>query len=134
MSVVTDRWSFYERGPGGWPDVVSQADEFAAGIKRRWLLGSSPQADVVVEGAEAFHAEIILHAEGGAFYARDLGSRYGTFMEITRPGLRDPERSYLGGCWTPLRGWKVRRLGLRPRLFTNPIYVELAEAIEGYEP
>ena len=57
---------------------------------QQWVLGRSPECDVVLEVAAVSRRHVILSEEGGQFFVQDLGSRNGTYINGTRVGDRAP--------------------------------------------
>jgi len=59
----------------------------------RWVVGRSPECDVVLDVAAVSRRHVILTKEEEAFYVQDLGSRNGTYINnqrvIDRAPLRD---------------------------------------------
>jgi len=57
---------------------------------QQWVLGRSPECDVVLEVAAVSRRHVILSEEAGQFFVQDLGSRNGTYINGTRVGDRAP--------------------------------------------
>jgi sigma-B regulation protein RsbU (phosphoserine phosphatase) len=60
---------------------------------QQWVMGRSPECDVVLEVAAVSRRHAILSEEGGQFFVQDLGSRNGTYINGTRVGDRAPIRN-----------------------------------------
>lgn len=58
----------------------------------RWVLGRSPECDVVLDVAAISRRHVILTEETGGFYVQDLGSRNGTYINSQRVVDRAPIR------------------------------------------
>ncbi len=58
----------------------------------RWVLGRSPECDVVLDIAAVSRRHIILSDETGGFFVQDLGSRNGTYINNQRVVDRAPIR------------------------------------------
>ena len=59
----------------------------------QWVLGRSPECDVLLEVAAVSRRHVILSEEGGRYFVQDLGSRNGTYINGTRVGDRAPIRN-----------------------------------------
>ncbi len=59
---------------------------------QRWVVGRSPECDVVLDVAAVSRRHIILTNEGGQFFVQDLGSRNGTYINNQRIGDHAPLR------------------------------------------
>ena len=57
---------------------------------QQWVLGRSPECDVVLDVAAVSRRHVILSAESGRFFVQDLGSRNGTYINGTRVSDRAP--------------------------------------------
>lgn len=53
-------------------------------VGRQWVLGRSPECDVVLDAAAVSRRHVILSEEEGQFTVKDLGSRNGTFINGKR--------------------------------------------------
>ncbi len=51
---------------------------------QQWVLGRSPDCDVVLEVAAVSRRHVILSEEAGQFFVKDLGSRNGTYINGAR--------------------------------------------------
>ncbi len=60
---------------------------------QQWVLGRSPDCDVVLEVAAVSRRHVILSEEGGQFFVQDLGSRNGTYINGARVNDRAPIRN-----------------------------------------
>lgn len=58
----------------------------------RWVLGRSPESDVVLDVAAVSRRHVILSEESDGFYVQDLGSRNGTYINDQRVEERAPIR------------------------------------------
>ncbi|MCH2114060.1 MAG: SpoIIE family protein phosphatase [Pirellulales bacterium] len=62
----------------------------------RWVLGRSPDCDVVLDVAAVSRRHVILSKEAGDFFVQDLGSRNGTYINrqrvIDRAQLHDGDK------------------------------------------
>lgn len=58
----------------------------------RWVLGRSPECDVVLDVAAVSRRHVILSEETSGFYVQDLGSRNGTYINGQRVIDRAPIR------------------------------------------
>ena len=58
----------------------------------RWVIGRSPECDVVLDVAAVSRRHVILNEEGGEFSVEDLGSRNGTYINMERVKDRAPIR------------------------------------------
>lgn len=58
----------------------------------RWVLGRSPECDVVLDVAAISRRHVILTEETGGFFVQDLGSRNGTYINSQRVVDRAPLR------------------------------------------
>ncbi len=58
----------------------------------RWVLGRSPDCDVVLDVAAISRRHVILSEEAGGFFVQDLGSRNGTYINDQRVADRAPLR------------------------------------------
>ena len=58
----------------------------------RWVLGRSPECDVVLDVAAISRRHVILTEETGGFFVQDLGSRNGTYINSQRVVDRAPIR------------------------------------------
>ncbi|MEM8945488.1 MAG: SpoIIE family protein phosphatase [Planctomycetota bacterium] len=58
----------------------------------RWVLGRSPECDVVLDVAAISRRHVILTEETGGFFVQDLGSRNGTYINNQRVVDRAPIR------------------------------------------
>jgi hypothetical protein len=75
-------------------------------VKGRTLLGSSPEADVVIGEPTVSRVHCVLEPRDDGIWARDLGSRNGTYvdqMRIKEVRLRDNATLLLGGARLWLR-------------------------------
>jgi len=57
---------------------------------QRWVVGRSPDCDVVVDVAAVSRRHVILTDESGQFFVKDLGSRNGTYINSQRVAERAP--------------------------------------------
>ncbi len=71
---------------GGEPDKVFDLKG------ERWVVGRSPECDVVLDVAAVSRRHVILNEEGGDFFVQDLGSRNGTYINRERVNDRAPIR------------------------------------------
>lgn len=69
-----------------------QGREFAL-EGQRWVVGRSPECDVVVDVAAVSRRHVILTDESGEFFVQDLGSRNGTYINDQRVIDRAPIKS-----------------------------------------
>ena len=53
-------------------------------VGQKWVLGRSPECDVVLDAAAVSRRHVILSEQGDQFSVQDLGSRNGTFINGTR--------------------------------------------------
>ena len=58
----------------------------------RWVVGRSPECDVVLDVAAISRRHVILSDEAGGFFVQDLGSRNGTYINSQRVVDRAPIR------------------------------------------
>ena len=58
----------------------------------RWVVGRSPECDVVLDVAAVSRRHVILSDEAGDFFVQDLGSRNGTYINMERVVDRAPIR------------------------------------------
>ncbi len=58
----------------------------------RWVVGRSPECDVVIDVAAVSRRHVILTDESGHFFVKDLGSRNGTYINDQRVAERAPIR------------------------------------------
>lgn len=58
----------------------------------RWVMGRSPECDVVLDVAAISRRHVILTEETGGFFVQDLGSRNGTYINSQRVVDRAPLR------------------------------------------
>ena len=58
----------------------------------RWVVGRSPECDVVLDVAAVSRRHVILSKESGDFFVQDLGSRNGTYINADRVEDRAPLR------------------------------------------
>lgn len=59
----------------------------------RWVMGRSPECDLVIDVAAVSRRHVILTKEKGLFFVQDLGSRNGTYINGHRVEDRGPLRS-----------------------------------------
>ncbi|NOY42674.1 MAG: SpoIIE family protein phosphatase [Planctomycetes bacterium] len=59
---------------------------------RRWVIGRSPECDVVLDVAAVSRRHVILTDENGQFFVQDLGSRNGTYINNQRVDEHAPIR------------------------------------------
>lgn len=50
----------------------------------RWVMGRSPECDLVIDAAAVSRRHVIITEEGGDYFVQDLGSRNGTFINNSR--------------------------------------------------
>lgn len=58
----------------------------------RWVIGRSPECDVILDVAAVSRRHVILTDESGEFFVQDLGSRNGTYIDGIRVEERAPIR------------------------------------------
>ncbi|MCG8448773.1 MAG: SpoIIE family protein phosphatase [Pirellulales bacterium] len=62
----------------------------------RWVVGRSPECDVVIDVAAVSRRHVILSEEAGTFFVQDLGSRNGTYINrkrvIDRATIQDGDK------------------------------------------
>ena len=58
-----------------------------------WVLGRSPECDVVLESAAVSRRHLIVRSDNGRFSVKDLGSRNGTYINGTRVQESAPLRN-----------------------------------------
>jgi sigma-B regulation protein RsbU (phosphoserine phosphatase) len=56
----------------------------------RWVMGRSPECDLVLDVAAVSRRHVILTKENGQFFVQDLGSRNGTYINNQRVNDRGP--------------------------------------------
>jgi serine phosphatase RsbU (regulator of sigma subunit) len=59
----------------------------------RWVMGRSPECDLVLDVAAVSRRHVILTKENGQFFVQDLGSRNGTYINNQRVIDRGPLRN-----------------------------------------
>jgi sigma-B regulation protein RsbU (phosphoserine phosphatase) len=59
----------------------------------RWVMGRSPECDLVLDVAAVSRRHVILSKENGQFFVQDLGSRNGTYINNQRVNDRGPLRN-----------------------------------------
>lgn len=59
----------------------------------QWVLGRSPECDVVLDSAAVSRRHVILSDEGGRYFVQDMGSRNGTYINGARVRDRAPIRN-----------------------------------------
>jgi phosphoserine phosphatase RsbU/P len=59
----------------------------------RWVMGRSPECDLVLDVAAVSRRHVILTRENGQFFVQDLGSRNGTYINNQRVNDRGPLRN-----------------------------------------
>lgn len=59
----------------------------------RWVMGRSPECDLVLDVAAVSRRHVILTKENGLFFVQDLGSRNGTYINNQRVNDRGPLRN-----------------------------------------
>ncbi|MCA9229645.1 MAG: SpoIIE family protein phosphatase [Planctomycetales bacterium] len=57
---------------------------------QRWVVGRSPECDVVIDVAAVSRRHVIVTKESGQFFVQDLGSRNGTYINNQRVAERAP--------------------------------------------
>ena len=67
-----------------------------SGAKRRWLIGRSLDADLVVNHPSVSRSHAAITEEGGAFFVTDLGSAHGTKVAGTPLAPQQPFRLFDG--------------------------------------
>lgn len=68
---------------------LTPGQEFSL-VGQQWVLGRSPECDVVLEAAAVSRRHVILSDEEGQFFVKDLGSRNGTYVNGARVENRAP--------------------------------------------
>ncbi len=59
----------------------------------RWVMGRSPECDLVLDAAAVSRRHVILTKEEGLYFVQDLGSRNGTYINAHRVEDRGPLRN-----------------------------------------